>query len=204
MTQPIANPAALRRKAERQGARAARAAFISALSPAVRRGLEQALADIVIPHLGPPAVLASYAALGDELDPAAVERVAAGLGWQLVFPRVTRGEPLGFHAARYETLVPATLGIPEPPPTAPRVRPDVLLVPLLAADRAGNRLGQGGGYYDRTLAALRATGPVLAIGIAWDVQLADHVATESWDQPVDAVATPTAFHLAGASARRMS
>jgi 5-formyltetrahydrofolate cyclo-ligase len=190
------------RQAHRQAIREARAAFVGALAPAVRRGLESALADIVLPHLGPPGILATYAAMGDELDPAAIEARAVALGWKLAFPRVSRGEPLAFHAAGWESLAPGTLGIPEPAETAPRLEPDVLLVPLLAADAAGNRLGQGGGYYDRTLAGLRAARRVLAIGLAWDMQLVTSLESEPWDQPLDAVATPTAFHLGGAGARR--
>jgi 5-formyltetrahydrofolate cyclo-ligase len=90
-------------------------------------------------------------------------------------------------------LMPGLGGIPEPAADLPMVRPDLLLVPLLAVDRSGNRLGQGGGHYDRTLAALRATQPTIAIGLAWDVQLVDAVAAEPWDQPLDAIATPSAF-----------
>ncbi len=192
------------RKAVRRSMRAARAAFTGALAVAVRKALERALAESIVPHLGPPAVLGSYAALGDEIDPAAIEAMAVVRGWSLAFPRVVGPAPLGFHAAACADLRPGFKGIPEPGAEAPRLRPDVLLVPLLAADRRGNRLGQGAGHYDRTLAALRATGPVLAIGLAWDVQLVNAVAPEAWDQPLDAIATPTAFHLAGPGARGRS
>lgn len=181
------------RKAARVDARAVRAAFVHALAPAVRTGLEAALAAQVMAQLPAPAVLASYAAAGDEIDPSATERRALTAGWKLVYPRVTKGRPLGFHAAPREALVPGPLGIAEPPPDAPLVRPDVLLVPLLEVDGLGNRLGQGGGYYDRTLAQLRETGPVLAIGICWDVQLVEAIAAQPWDAPLDALATPSAF-----------
>jgi 5-formyltetrahydrofolate cyclo-ligase len=190
------------RRALRRSARTARAALAGALSPPVRRGLQAALAEIILPHLGPPGLLGSHAALGDEIDPAAVEQAAEALGWRLAYPRVTGDAPLQFHETPYDALLPGHRGIPEPPATAPLGRPDVLLVPLLAVDLQGNRLGQGGGHYDRTLAALRAQGPLLAIGVAWDVQLVALVAPEPWDQPLDAVATPTAFHLAPSGARR--
>jgi 5-formyltetrahydrofolate cyclo-ligase len=190
------------RRALRRTARTARAALAASLSPPVRRGLESALAAITLPHLGPPAVLGSYAALGDEVDPAALEQAAEALGWTLAFPRVVGDTPLTFHAVSYNSLEPGYRGLPEPPADSPTVRPDVLLVPLLAADLAGNRLGQGGGHYDRTLAALRASGPLLAIGLAWDVQLVPAVPAEPWDQPLDAIATPTAFHLVASGARR--
>ncbi len=160
----------------------------------MRRGLEQALAAIALPHLGPPATLGSYVAMGDELDPSALEQAATALGWQTAYPRVVGAAPLAFHAATRADLAPGFRAIPEPPADAPTVRPDLLLVPLLAADLSGNRLGQGGGHYDRTLAALRTQGPALAIGIAFDVQIVDRLPSESWDQPLEAIATPTAFH----------
>ncbi|TPE61009.1 5-formyltetrahydrofolate cyclo-ligase [Sandaracinobacter neustonicus] len=172
--------------------RSRRAAFTGALAPAVRGALESALVH-ALPRLGPPAILGSYAAMGDEIDPQALEQAAIAAGWQIAFPRVTEG-PLSFHSAAYAALTPGYKGIAEPPATAPLVRPDTLLVPLLAVDRAGNRLGQGKGHYDRTLAALRASGPLRAIGLAWDMQLLDSLPAEPWDQPLDAIATPTLFH----------
>lgn len=69
------------------------------------------------------------------------------------------------------------------------VDPDVLIVPLLAFDRAGNRLGYGGGYYDRTLAALRATAPRTAIGFAFAAQEAASLPLESTDQPLNLIVT---------------
>lgn len=189
------------RRRERQAARAARNAFVAALAPATRRALEAALAARLLPHLGPPGVLGTYWAAGDEVDPRPIEAAAAALGWRLAFPKVTGPHPLDFHLATGADLAPGFRGIPEPAESAPRAHPDVLLVPLLAADRAGNRLGQGGGHFDRTLAALRARGPLLAIGLAWDMQLVAQLPVAPWDQPLDALATPTAFHLAGAGAR---
>ncbi|HSM18981.1 MAG TPA: 5-formyltetrahydrofolate cyclo-ligase, partial [Hyphomicrobiales bacterium] len=69
------------------------------------------------------------------------------------------------------------------------VRPDVLLVPLLAFDRAGFRLGYGGGFYDRSLEQLRSAGPVAAIGLAYSAQQTDECPRESFDQPLDAILT---------------
>ena len=62
-------------------------------------------------------------------------------------------------------------GVAEPKSTAEELRPDVLLVPLLAFDRTGHRLGYGGGYYDRTLNFLRQSVPIVSVGIAFDVQI---------------------------------
>jgi 5-formyltetrahydrofolate cyclo-ligase len=198
---PPPDPDADARKALRRSARAARSAFVTALAAPVRRGLESALAATTLPHLGRPGILASYAALGDELDPAPLEAAALAAGFTLAFPRVRPDAPLAFHRANFTDLTPGFRGIPEPAPDSPEVRPDILLVPLVAADRTGTRLGQGGGHYDRTLTALRAQGPVRAIGLAWDMQLVARIPTQPWDQPLDAIATPTAFHRAALPAR---
>lgn len=189
------------RKSLRRFARAARAAFVGTLNPAIRNALETALATQVLPHLGPPGILGSHAASGGEVGPRAIEEAAERLGWRIAYPRVADG-PLNYHLVRWADLGPGYKGIAEPPPHAPLARPDVLLVPLVAADLCGNRLGQGGGHYDRTLAALRASGPVLAIGLCWDMQLGERIPAAPWDQPLDAIATPTAFHLAAGPARR--
>ncbi|MGQ5701251.1 5-formyltetrahydrofolate cyclo-ligase [Sandaracinobacteroides sp. A072] len=190
------------RKEQRAHAREIRAAFTAALSAPARAALEQALAERVVPHLGSPGILGSYAPAGSEIAPAAVERAARALGWLLAFPRVTGPQPLDYHLAGPEDLVPGFRGIFQPPEDRPAARPDVVLVPLLEADRRGHRLGQGGGHYDRTLASLRSSGPLLAIGLAWDVQIVPAIEAEPWDQPLDAIATPSDFHHAGAAARR--
>jgi 5-formyltetrahydrofolate cyclo-ligase len=192
---PSCNPALTGpdRPSLRRALRDARAAFVGALQAPVRAGFEKALAAH-LPRQGPPGILGSYCAVGDEIDPRHLEQAAREAGWRIAFPRVTTG-PLAFHETGRDSLFPGYRGLPEPPAGAPIVRPDALLVPLLGADRAGNRLGQGKGHYDRTLAALRAQGAVRAVGLAWDVQLADALPAERWDEPLDALATPTAFSL---------
>jgi 5-formyltetrahydrofolate cyclo-ligase len=179
----------------RRVARAAREAFATALAGPVRRGLEQALARQVLANVTlAPGVLGTYAAQGAEIDPHILGWAAVARGWSLAWPRVTGPAlPLAFHSCTEAALRPGFRAIPEPPGTLPEARPDLLLVPLLAVDRAGNRLGQGGGHYDRTLAALRTGRPVPAIGLAWDMQLVEAVPRAPWDQPLDAIATPTRF-----------
>lgn len=182
------------RQAERQRARAVRSAFVGGLSPLVRSGLQRAAVRGLAGQLPDGSrILSSYAAVGDELDPISVHDVCPN--HRIAYPRVVaRDAPLAFHVAPRTSLIAGALGIPEPAATDQQVVPDVLLVPLLVADRAGNRLGQGGGFYDRTLARLRAAGSVMAIGIGWDIQLVEAIAAASWDQPLDAIATPSAFH----------
>ncbi len=183
------------RAQQRRTARQARDAFIGALAPTTRRALERMVARRVLAELGEPRRLGAYAGTGAELDARPLAEEAAQSGWSLGWPRVVGDDhPLAFHAAGASALAPGWRDIPEPPTDAPPTRPDVVLVPVLAVDAQGHRLGQGGGHYDRTLAELREQGPVLAIGLAWDVQLVDRVTPEPWDQPLDAIATPTRFH----------
>ena len=75
------------------------------------------------------------------------------------------------------------------------IEPEVLIVPLLAFDARGYRLGYGGGFYDRTLEGLRARGPVLAVGFAFDAQEVAEVPTEPTDQRLDAVVTESGVRL---------
>jgi len=75
------------------------------------------------------------------------------------------------------------------PATGDWIEPEVLIVPLLAFDRRGFRLGYGGGFYDRTIEALRAKGPVTAIGFAFAAQEVDEVPTEPTDQRLDLIVT---------------
>lgn len=182
----------LLKQALRKASRLARREFVASLNPAIRKALEQALAQQIRPHLHHGGCLASYAATGSEISPAACEDMARTLGLQIAFPRVV-GDKLEFHLSARTDLQPGHRGIAEPDVNCPMVQPDVILVPLLAADSLGQRLGQGGGFYDRTLATLRRQKPVLAIGVCWDAQLVDAVPTEVFDQPLDAIATPTAF-----------
>jgi 5-formyltetrahydrofolate cyclo-ligase len=171
----------------RRAARQARETFVAGLASAVRQGLERAMANQAGVLLQGDGTLGSHAAVGAECDPFALEARWPG---RIAFPRVT-AEGLAFHEARFDTMQPGAFGIPEPSPDTPVVRPDIVLVPLLLFDRAGNRLGQGGGHYDRTLRTLRASGPLSAIGVAWDMQEAESLEPDPWDEPLDAVITPT-------------
>ena len=113
------------------------------------------------------------------------------LGWVLAMPVVLgEGLPLTFRKWQPgEPTVPSIWNIPVPAETSPEVLPDVLLVPMLAFDRLGFRLGYGGGFYDRTLAKLRAIKPVIAIGVAYAAQEVAEVPREPSDQPLDFIMT---------------
>lgn len=112
-------------------------------------------------------------------------------GWQTCLPIViAQEEPLVFRAwAPGDPLVPGAWDIPVPVDSAPEVLPDVLLVPMLAFDRKGFRLGYGGGFYDRTLEKLRELKKVVAIGVAYHAQMVDEVPVGIHDAPLDYVMT---------------
>ncbi len=112
-------------------------------------------------------------------------------GWQTCLPIVIAAEqPLIFRAwAPGDPLVPGVWDIPIPLDTAAELLPDVLLVPMLAFDRKGFRLGYGGGFYDRTLEKLRELKKVVAIGVAYHAQMVDEVPNGLHDAPLDYVMT---------------
>lgn len=112
-------------------------------------------------------------------------------GWQTALPVVmAKGEPLTFRAwAPGEPTGRGIWDIHIPLETSPELQPDVLLVPMLAFDRRGYRLGYGGGFYDRTLAELRKLKPVTAIGVAYAEQEMDEVPLAPYDEPLDWILT---------------
>ncbi|MEN3951601.1 5-formyltetrahydrofolate cyclo-ligase [Iodidimonas sp. SYSU 1G8] len=141
--------------------------------------------------LRPAGVVAGYAPFRSEADPGPLLRVLSDAGWTCALPVPVGGaDGLAFRAwSPGAPLVAGRYGIPVPPETAEIVRPQLVLVPLLAYDGAGGRLGYGAGYYDRALAALRRDGPVVAMGVAYAGQEMASVPTEDHDQPLDMILT---------------
>jgi 5-formyltetrahydrofolate cyclo-ligase len=167
-------------------------------------GAAEAVADLLIAGFRlPEGIVSGYWPLADELDPRPTMTRLAALGHPLALPRVQgRGRALVFHVWRPgDPLFAGPFEVMEPAPDAPLARPRILLVPLLAFDREGRRLGYGAGYYDLVLRDLRASGPPpLAIGVAFSAQEVDEVPTGPRDQPLDAVVTERAVHRCGAPA----
>ena len=163
-------------------------------SPATAEAIAaHALATVPFP---PGAAVAGYWPFADEADPRPLMRALAGRGHPLCLPALAGARrPLAFRTwAEGSALEPGAFGTSEPPAGAPERRPAVLLVPLLAADAAGFRLGYGGGYYDRTLAALDGA---LAVGIAFHDQLRGTVPRERHDRPLDWLVTERGARRAG-------
>jgi len=148
--------------------------------------------------LPPGAVVSGFWPMGDEIDlkPLLAQLHASGhpIGLPVV---VKKGEPLIFrqwHPGM--ALVSGGFGTEVPPPNAPDVEPQVLIVPLLAFDAEGYRLGYGGGFYDRTLDKLRTGGAAdpLAVGVAFSAQHVARVPRDEFDQPLDWIVTEKAAH----------
>jgi len=136
-------------------------------------------------------IIAGYVPIADEADVMPLLRQLAGQGKDLVLPAVaSRDEPLEFRRWRPEDpLERGPFGTSQPGDAAERAVPDLLLVPMLAFDKTGARLGYGGGYYDRTLATLRRSGRVIAAGIAYAAQKMSGLPHETHDQKLDWIVT---------------
>ena len=137
------------------------------------------------------AIVSGFMPIGNEINPIPLMGNLAALGAQLALPAIAgRGKPLTMRAFAFgQRLITGTWGIREPAPEATEVFPDVLLVPLLAFDRSGHRIGYGAGYYDLTIAALRARKAITACGLAFAAQEIANVPTTPRDVRLDLVLT---------------
>jgi len=151
----------------------------------------------------PGRTVAGYWAMADEFDVRPLlERLVLEDGVDCALPVVIGNDrPLVFRQWRPGlTLESGGFGTHHPPGNVPEVEPDILLVPLLAFDAEGYRVGWGGGFYDRTLDKLRKRkAGVVAVGTAFAGQQIDAVAHDEFDQPVDWVVTEKDAIRIGAS-----
>jgi 5-formyltetrahydrofolate cyclo-ligase len=141
----------------------------------------------------PGAIVSGFAAIRDEINPAPLMTWLQAEGFRLALPVMQgKGKPLLMRAwTPGDAMNSAAWGIAEPLDDKPAVEPDIILVPLLAFDSRGYRLGYGGGFYDRTLHRLRKLKPVVAVGLAYDELRVDAVPAESYDERLDWVLTPS-------------
>jgi 5-formyltetrahydrofolate cyclo-ligase len=162
------------------------------LPAAVRQAAGLAVAERGLPvTVAPGTVVSGFWPIRSEISPLPLMRRIAEAGAGLALPVIAgRRQPLTMRAWSFGApLVAGVWGIREPPAEAPEVFPDILIVPLLAFDGRGHRLGYGAGHYDRTMARLRATKPVIAVGIAFAVQQIDQVPVTPRDERLDLVLT---------------
>jgi 5-formyltetrahydrofolate cyclo-ligase len=158
----------------------------------VRATAAHAIAERALPiELRPGMIVSSYLPLQSEINPVPLMRRFAEAGAQLALPVVAgRGQPLIMRAWTFgQALGSGVWGIREPKPESPEVFPDILIVPLLAFDQRGHRIGYGAGYYDMTIARLRTLKPIIAIGVAFAAQEIDEVPTSPRDARLDLVLT---------------
>jgi 5-formyltetrahydrofolate cyclo-ligase len=186
----MAVPSPLPKAQLREQALAERRRYARALTPTLRNDLEEKLADMVAPHLLGARIVAGYHPMKDEISPYPVlakllpEQVAV-LPWfadrdaRMIFRKAPASE-----TGPWNVLQPSL--------EAEALPPDLVLVPLVFADRNGSRIGHGKGHYDRALSHLRESGhAVRTIGLAFEPQIADGlIEADPWDQPLDAIATP--------------
>ena len=163
-----------------------------ALPAAERQAAAEAIAARAFPLPVLPGVIVSgFSPLKTEVNPLPLLRKLASAGARLALPVVAgRGKPLVMRAYAFgQPLNEGVWGIREPKEDAPEVDPDILIVPLAAFDRRGNRIGYGAGYYDMTINRLRSLKPVVAIGIAYAAQEVPEVPTTTRDERLDLVLT---------------
>lgn len=151
------------------------------------RGAGGKLAELLAGHRGVP--MSGYMPIRSEIDPLPVMAEASAYGPVGVPVIVSKGQPLVFHRWTPDAaMVPGPFGATVPA-LADAMVPQIVVVPMVAFDRGGGRLGYGGGFYDRTLAGLRERGPVLAVGFAFAAQQVEAVPTDATDQRLDMIVT---------------
>ena len=173
----------------RQEALARRLEALQQNSNAAQNLCEHFLRDVTIPD---NAIVAGYSQYNNEMDAAPLLHALHARGCALALPVIVgKGKSLVFRAYAPDDPLAAglMLNIQEPLNDKPLVEPTVLVVPLLAFDTKGYRLGYGGGFYDRTINVLRQKGDVLVVGVAFANQQVSEVPIGVFDAKLDAVAT---------------
>jgi 5-formyltetrahydrofolate cyclo-ligase len=163
-----------------------------AMPAAERQAAAGAIAARPFPlPINPGVIVSGFSPLKSEINPLPLLRKLADAGAKLALPVVAgRGKPLIMRAYAFgQELNSGVWGIREPKDDAPEVDPDILIVPLAAFDRHGNRIGYGAGYYDMTINRLRARKPVTAVGIAYAAQEVPDVPVTERDARLDLVLT---------------
>jgi len=191
----VPSPALFDKTLIRDRVRGERRDFARSLTPEARGALEAGLADALSPLWLGARIVAGYFPMKDEIDPAEALAAARSAGCATALPAfVERDGRMSFHGGEADEIGP--WGVRQPSPGTPPLHPDLVLVPCVAVDGRGNRIGQGKGHYDRALATLREGGPTKVIGIGWGLQLIDDILVpDAWDIPLDGFASPDGLVL---------
>lgn len=137
-------------------------------------------------------IAALYHGLGSEISPLILAGQMREAGWILALPAVEDAQAARMVFRAWDPVQPLVhdaIGLRGPPPPQPVLEPDLVITPLLAFQADGVRLGQGGGYYDRALEALRARKSVFVLGLAYSGQQVENLPHEPHDQRLDAILT---------------
>lgn len=181
----LADKVALRRIARER-----RKEFVEGLGREDRERLEAKLAEVLAPLIANSHIVGGYCPLPSEISPFTALEAAEARGATVAYPAFADHQAM-FRFLAGEPSEAGPWACFQPPLDAPEVHPDLVLVPLVAIDGNGTRLGQGKGHYDRVLARLREHGALL-IGVGWEVQKLDAtIPAEPWDIPLDGFASPT-------------
>jgi len=180
----------------RRAALDARKAYVRTLSDADRARLEHKLAEHLTSLFAGVSVVGGYCPMGSEISPVPAMEEARAVGAIVGYPGFANpAKPFRFLAG--DPLEPGPFGIMQPAKRHPVVEPDLVLVPLIAVDARGSRLGRGKGHYDRALTRLKKSGARL-VGVGWPVQrLAQAIPADAWDVPLDAFASPDGIEFFG-------
>ena len=168
--------------------------YAASLDAATRAALEDQLAEALDPLFATATIIAAYAPMKDEISPLPAMARANTADLRLTFPSfVDRDSRMTFRVGA--PVEPGPWGILQPAADADIASPDLILMPLVAVDRAGNRVGMGKGHYDRALPGLRAAGARL-IGCGWGFQRIDEALTpDPWDVALDGFASPDGLEM---------
>lgn len=173
----------------RRLSRMRRRLLVESLDAGTRASLEADLARHLAPLIANSRVIGAYCPLPDEISPLPALIPARARGASIAFPAFAAAH-LPFRFLAGDPVEPGPFFAMQPALTAPEVFPDLVLVPLVAIDRAGTRLGQGKGHYDRVLGDLKRRGALL-VGVGWASQLVDDtIQPDPWDIPLDGFASP--------------
>jgi 5-formyltetrahydrofolate cyclo-ligase len=178
----------------RRAALEARKAFVRTLSDGDRALLENRLAEHLTSLFAGVAVVGGYCPLGSEISPLPATEEARSVGAIVAYPCFSNpAKPFRFLAG--DPLEPGPFGMMQPASRHPVVQPDLVLIPLIAVDSHGSRLGRGKGHYDRALVSLKKSGARL-IGVGWAIQrLTETIPHDEWDIPLDAFASPDGLEV---------